>query len=99
MSWQRPCVIVCITADSWPFHTSEWPLGIVYMDLDLVPSAIAVVPDRDVASHGVSLGMQSFTGYFNKMASIHFIKKKNKKQEPKCTTHSKSCVQNHIRAY
>ena len=46
------------------------------MDLDLVPSAIAVVPDRDVAYHGVSLGMQSFTGYFNKMASIHFIKKK-----------------------
>ena len=48
---------------------------IVYMDLDLVPSAIAVVPDRDVASHGVSLGMQSFTGYFNKMASIHFVVK------------------------
>ena len=62
------CNFVCIAADSWPVHTSEWPLGIVYMDLDLVPSAIAVVPDRDVASQGVSLGMQSFTGYLNKMA-------------------------------
>ena len=82
MSWQRPCVIVCITADSWPFGTSEWPLGIVYMDLDLVPSAIAVVPDRDVAFHGVSLGMQSFTRYFNKMASIHFIPKNSSQNVP-----------------
>ena len=38
------CVIVCITADSWPFHTSEWPLGIVYMDLDLAPSRLPWCP-------------------------------------------------------